>query len=397
MENLQKKADSTVIDIFDVMLALVKHKWFIIIFTVTFSIGAVVYSLLKHNIWNSSGTFLTITDGMSSSSIGSSLLGNMGLDFMGGIASEEALSNLLILDSRDLKKKVIRKFDLIRYYEITEEDTLKAMEMALRLYDEKTCGVYFDKESNAITVSAKTEDKVFSQTIVNFILDELQKYNQNDRTTKGKQKREFLQERVRELDLEFAKLTNQMLELKKETRLISVVDQTSQILSLYSELITERTKTEIEKSVIEKSYSQDNPEFKKKQLLVDELSKEIQNLERNESISKYIVPIDNIPDAALRNQILEMQIEINRKIYEFVYPQFELAKMEEVKDLPTIDIISRPDLEGEKVRPKRAIICIVVFMVSFISSSIMALILEFTSEESKQKAVLAWKIFIGKK
>jgi len=40
--------------------------------------------------------------------------------------------------------------------------------------------------------------------------------------------------------------------------------------------------------------------------------------------------------------LLTLNIEIKKKVIEYIYPQYELAKLEELKDMPTFEVIDSP-------------------------------------------------------
>ncbi len=393
MNNTTRTNDAD-FDVFDILITIAKHKWLIFIITIVVSIAAVAYSLLAKEVWGSSATFITLSDDMSAS-MGNSILGGMGLDFMGGFASEESMNNLLILDSRDFAKKIVRKFDLITYYEISEKDSLKEMDKAIKKLKKETFGIFYDKETNSITVSANTFDKQLSKDIVEYVLTELVYYNQNENMTKGKLKRIFMEERVQEIDKEFNELTAQILAQKEDSKMISIEDQTSKILTMYSDLVAELTKTNIQITISKELYGDKSPMLNELVLKRDELQKKIDNMETVGGISEFIVPINDIPSIAMQSQILEMKLKINRKIYEFLYPQYELAKMEELKDLPTINIISNADLPGLRVKPKRAIVCVVSFFIALFFSIVISILIEYVPQDKKMKLIQARKIFFS--
>ncbi|HNT52395.1 MAG TPA: hypothetical protein PKH19_03265, partial [Candidatus Syntrophosphaera sp.] len=61
---------------------------------------------------------------------------------------------------------------------------------------------------------------------------------------------------------------------------------------------------------------------------------------------------------------------------EYLYPQYELAKLEEVRDLPSFDILDRPSLAGLRSKPKRAVLVSVVTFAAFLLACLAAVILE---------------------
>ncbi|OQY39504.1 MAG: hypothetical protein B6226_01735 [Candidatus Cloacimonetes bacterium 4572_65] len=392
-----KNEHEPIVTIFDAFIALAKRKWFIIIFTAIFSISAVIYVLVTPEIWRSSTTFISVSDDMSAKGIGASMLGNVGLDFLGGV-SGAALNSIMYLDSRDLTKKAVEKFNMIEYFEIAvDDDPIKAREIALKNFRAEVLNTFYDKETDSITIRAFTKSQELSKEIVEYYLAELEKYNTQSKTTKGKLKRIFLEKRVEEINSDFNSLTTQLTTIQKDSKLIAVESQVKQMYIVYSDIVSQKEQNELLLAMNKKLYGVNNPTFKELTFKQEELTKTLKKMESEGSISDFFIPLKDIPDASMQLYILEMKLQINRKMYEFLYPQFEMARIEEIKELPTIEVISQADIEGLRVKPKRALVCVLVFLVSFMVSSVMALTFEFTSSSNKEKFNTAIKIFFGRK
>ena len=74
-----------------------------------------------------------------------------------------------------------------------------------------------------------------------------------------------------------------------------------------------------------------------------------------------------------------------------------MAKIEEIKDLPTIQVISKAVPRGYRKSPKRAVVCIVSFLFAIFISSGLVVIKELMPNESKQKIREFFKIVFSKK
>ncbi|HHE39169.1 MAG TPA: hypothetical protein ENL20_11455, partial [Candidatus Cloacimonetes bacterium] len=112
------------IDILDILLILAKHKWFIIITTLIVSIAAVVYSLLATQYWVSTATILPAQEQRSQLPFGSSSLLGLGSSLLGGSFQTQGMDLITIMNSRTFAEDVVKKFNLIEYFEIEDSDTL---------------------------------------------------------------------------------------------------------------------------------------------------------------------------------------------------------------------------------------------------------------------------------
>ena len=74
------------------------------------------------------------------------------------------------------------------------------------------------------------------------------------------------------------------------------------------------------------------------------------------------------PQLLLEQERLIRDVQINATIYTELRKQFELVKIEEVKNIPIINIMDTARAPAKKDKPKRAIIVLSVFFLSFFSS-----------------------------
>ena len=78
-------------------------------------------------------------------------------------------------------------------------------------------------------------------------------------------------------------------------------------------------------------------------------------------------------------------MEIDSKVYKYLYSEYESAKIEEMRDLPSIEIIDNAVLAGKRTSPRRARICILTFLIAFLLSSGSMIILELIKQISNEK------------
>ena len=167
------------IDIFDIMLSLVRHKLLIIIITFLVSAGAVIYVLVVPEKWSATTTFKTVTDDGGASSIGASLLG-MGASFLGG-SSTSSIDHLITLNSRHFRDTIIKKFNLVEYFEIKEEDELLRNDIAYELFVNEVIATSINNESQLIAITALTKDRDLSVEIANYCREYLEEYTKKSK------------------------------------------------------------------------------------------------------------------------------------------------------------------------------------------------------------------------
>ncbi len=362
------------IDILDVLIVLAKHKKFIIWTTLIVSIAAVVYSLVIPKYWVSTATIMPAQERKSQLSLGSSSIFNLGSSIFGSSVHTSSLELITVMNSRSFIEDVIEEFNLTEYLEIEHPDSFVVKDIALLNFREKIRRIGFDEETGLISISIETKDKFLSADIANYMWQKLEEYNLEYRMSKGKQQRIFLEERISEIETEIDSLQYAILQFQKDNNIINLEEQTLNAIKQYSSLIAEQKALQIEIDFIKKTQDEQNPVLDNLMTKNQILKKQISNLEVDNSATdyQYFLSLRNVPKYALDYASLSMSLEIQKQLYSFLYPQYEQARIEEIKDLPSLEIIDHATPAGLRSKPKRAQLCIIAFLLAFLISSFLA-------------------------
>jgi len=382
MENKQ-------IDILDVLLILAKHKRFIFFTVLIVSIAAVVYVLVVPQYWVSTATILPVQDQKDQLSLGSSSLLGIGSSLLGGSLQANGLDLLIIMNSRTFSEDVIEKFNLVEYMEIEHEDSLVVKEKVLKGFTEKIRNIGINEENGLIHISIETKDKYLSTDIANYYWLKLDEYNKSVKMTKGKQQREFIEKRLIDVKEAIDISSNTLNEFQKKYKTIDLEEQAKSVISLYSELVSEKITNEIELEFSKQFFSKANLKIENLEVKNKILNKKIEELEKKSGNLKpqYILSIDDISDISLKYSQIMLNLEIQKTIFEYLYPQYEAAKIDELKDLPTLEIIDKAVPAGKRSKPSRAKICIFSFLLVFILSSFVVYVRYKLKESGRDKKI----------
>ncbi|HOD17225.1 MAG TPA: Wzz/FepE/Etk N-terminal domain-containing protein [Candidatus Cloacimonadota bacterium] len=382
-------------DFFDVLAIFAKHGKFILIFTLITAAAVVIFSLVTPQIWSSTATFFTIGDQNQSLPINLGELSSLASSFLSTQNFVNGQNSIAIMNSRTFSEDVIRKFNLIPYFKIKEKDSLRAMDLALKKLSKKVVRMGLDDETGLITVRIETKKKELSKQIAEYYVQRLELYNQDYKLTQGKLNRQFLEKRVAEVRNQIDSLSFAMKNFQEKNRAIDIQTQMTSIITLYSDIISQQINNDIELEIAKNTYSQNSPvvkELEQKKRIIQDKIKELEGSAAGLK-PKYIIDIDNIPDVSLQYAQLMLNLEIQKKVFEFIYPQYEAARIEELKDMPTLEIVDHPREAGLRAKPKRALLCIVTTLIGFAVSLILALLDEILKKNSARMHELRKIIF----
>ena len=362
-------------DVFELIRILLNHRWFIIIFVGIVSVAAVIYSLVTPKIWESEATFYIVGDETASLPINLPGLGSLASNIMKQDKLQGSLNAVSALRSRRFSEDVIRHFDLIRYFKISERDSLMQMDIALKKLKKRVVKVSISEKASLISISVKTKDKKLSMDMVNYYLQKLEEYNQDQKLTRGKRERIFLEERVAETRAVLDSLIAADKEFRQSSNAIDIEEQATVLIKSYAELVATKMAADIELEMALQTLNENSPVVQELKVKRDALNAQIKEMESGKSKVKprYLIDISSLPDLGSRYAQIKMELMIQTAVFEFLYPQYEAARLEELKDTPSVDVLDSPREAGLRSRPKRAMICVIAFFAAFVVAVIIVL------------------------
>jgi len=387
--------DNTKINFLDILILLAKSKKFIIIFTLLMSVIAVAYSLLVTERWSSEFTVYPLAD-MAPLSMAQNLMEGLGIGTQSATARVMNLKNSAILKSLTNTENTIRKYNLIDYFEISEQDSLKAMDKAVRQFHSKMFDVLINDEVQFMTVRLTTKDRHFSREIAQHYLDLLSNYAQYNSNNTGRQRRELLETRVNEITNEMLALAEELKDFQTEHNILEIEEQVKAAIESYGLVLQELLATEVELSYVEKVMPNSIP-YKN---LVDKrigILETLKKIETGYGGMPFLLSLDDVNDKIFTVQEKIFGLELYQRILVVISPQLELARIEEVNDMDRLEVIDLPNLPGRRAFPHRAMICVFTFFISFLFASMWVIVRELSSEEDKRKLAMFWNQIFSKK
>ncbi len=340
-------------EIADFILKLKKQLLIIFIFSLP-TFYAIIYFFIPEE-YTSTSTILPVSDG--SSGMLSSLMKNL-KDLPLGIGGKTKNSDtdlfLSILYSREFLENISIKFNLKNDYNTDlMEENLKIIKKKLKAELTKT---------NSFEISYTHYDKIKCQSILNYIIINLNEKVIELNSFKSKKYREFIEKRYLEIAGKLKASEDLMEEFQNNYK---VYEPKEQIKVLFNEVILLEKKLEerkIEKELLEYYSGISNPKIKL-------LEKEIEHIELN--LNKMKTGSNELSLKVIPQRIKEYfrvyrELTINSTLLEFIIPVYEQAKFDEAKDTPILQIIDQPNLPERKSYPPRVLFTLLLSISSLI-------------------------------
>jgi len=336
-------------------------KRFIFINFVVVSFLAAGFSLLLPVWYKSSATILPPSAGGGELFPGGVGVVNPLLALGFGGASEEINNYITILKSRRLRETVIHEFNLMEKYKA------KTIESALKRLDSKIDMEVTDE--GALIFSILDRDSLQAKAIAEAILRELGETTINLGTKAGQRNRRFIYSRIISVKEELAQVEQAIREFTARYGTFDLPTQLAVVIEQLIQMEVALAEAEVEYNIASASLDQKHPHLDFLRVQRDEIKAKVEDLMAGKGESNLMLNLQELPDMAVEFARLTRDVEILGALLEFLYPQYEQARLQEAKDEPTLLALDYPQVPQKKDKPKRSSIVLACGMFSLLISS----------------------------
>jgi uncharacterized protein involved in exopolysaccharide biosynthesis len=309
-------------------------------------------AILKPNTYTSTTTLMPPGN---TSSFGSvmSLLSNKpeaGItDEMLGIGTPGELF-IAILGSRNVQGALVTRFNLMHYYNVRTLDDARK-ELA------KDTTISEDQKSGVITISVDAFKPEFAAQLAQAYVTELNRVVTDDSTSSARREREFLEARVKEVKQELDESSKALSQFSTKNKAIDIHSQAVSMvdagLKLQAQLIDGRS----ELAALKQTYSEDNARVKAVEASNAELERQIDALggvSQTQGAAPNGSPypsVSELPMLGLTYYDLERKVHVDEELWETLTKEYEVAKVEEAKQIPTVRVLDVANIPVRKSGP----------------------------------------------
>ena len=313
--------------------------------------------------------------------------GGGGLGALGGLAASllhEHNSTALyigLLESGNIADRLIDRFDLRKvYHKRYYVDTAKRLAHRTKITD--------DKKSGIITLKVEDTDPVRARDLTLAYLEELNKLVNETSTSSARQERVFVERRLREVQNDLENSQVELSDFSSRNTTIDIPAQTRAMVDvgarLEGEIVAERSALESLRQI----YTDENVRVREAQARIGVLQGELNKLAGSstpatpasssspQAAGELYPPLRQLPRLAVRYTDLYRRVKVEEAIFELLTQQYEMARIEEAKDIPVVRVIDPPGIPEKKSFPPRVILSLVLTLLAFAATSAFLLFRE---------------------
>jgi uncharacterized protein involved in exopolysaccharide biosynthesis len=280
-------------------------------------------------------------------------LGNIA-GFGSGFTEAQNEIYVLMLRTRSMAEAAIVKFNLREDLEMPDEP-IEDVILAWQSY------VYFllEPQTNTISVNVDHEDPVKARDICEFYVHELDIRNQRTVSAQARKEREYAEKRLEEARAHLFALEDSMARFQRATGILNLEEQAKATVHAAAQIQAARLLAQAELEFKRSIFEADNPE-------AEILSAKIAGLEsalgrfadKSEDPSErdFLLTLNQSTEEGKTYLRLYRDIEISQLLMAILVQQTEQARLEELKNTPTMSVVESPAVATKRVWPKRGML-----------------------------------------
>jgi capsule polysaccharide export protein KpsE/RkpR len=380
VSGLNPYVDEDEINLLDYWRVLMKRKRLLALIIGTAAIASVIISLLLPKIYASTTSLLPPEDSAGGMGLLSSLPSGMS-GLAGGLLGKGSPGDLWvgILESQTIRDEIISRFNLREFYQAgTIEGARSALNNVVKIKKSKE-GIVF------ITVEDKEPER--ATQMARAFVEELDKVNKSIVMTSGGRMRTFIEGRLDEAKVLLASAEEALKSFQEQNRAVKLDAQSQAIIEAIGNVKGQLMAKEVELQTLLSFATSQNPQVEILKTQVKELKQGLQELEVGKgntlaSSKSIFIPTSKIPELSLKYVRLLREAKIQETLFELLTQQYEMARIQEAKDSPTVQVLDVAKVPEEKSKPKRALIVLLSTFTAGFFGIFLVFFLEYIEKAS---------------
>ncbi|MGA2374039.1 MAG: GNVR domain-containing protein [Candidatus Sulfotelmatobacter sp.] len=307
--------------------------------------------LMPPDSQSSSSTMLAALSAKAGSGIGA-----MAGDLLGGNSTGALF--LGILRSRTLEDRLVERFQLKKVYGVKLEEDART-----RLSN--NTGISEDHKSGIIALSVVDQDPARATRIAQAYSEELERLVSQLSTSSAHRERVFLEDRLKVVKHELDQASADFSQFASQNAAINIPEQGKAMVEAAALLQGQLIAAESELKGLEEIYTASNVRVRSVEARVAELRHQLEKLDGDSGPAspgaspneRSAYPtIRQLPLLGVTYADLLRRTKIQEAVYETLTQQYELAKVQEAKETPSVKVLDAASVPERKVFPPRLLI-----------------------------------------
>lgn len=350
----------------DILLKIWEQRRFLLKATVLGGIVATAIALLLPKQYEST-TLLMPPDRNRGDAMG--LLSGMLNEKVGALASEAIGGQtpgalfIQVLRSRTAEDQLIQRFDLRQVY-----GTKLWLNARQRLAGDTD--ITEDRKSGVITITVRAKSPELAAGLARGYVEALNGLIAQLDTSAAHRERLFLEQRVSQVKAQLDQDAKLLSDFSTKNNTLDIQVQGKAMVEGAAKLQGELIAAESELRGLEEIYGPENARVRAASAKAGELGRQLKNIEGATDNNQPGYPsIHKLPEIGAKYSDLYRKVKVQEAVFENLTKQYELAKVQEARDVPSVRVLDEADVPEKKLRPRRTLTVLAGAFLAFVLAS----------------------------
>jgi capsule polysaccharide export protein KpsE/RkpR len=280
-----------------------------------------------------------------------------------------------LLRSGTVSDHLIDRFELQRvYHKRYREDAAKRLGHLTKITE--------DTKSGVITLSVTDETRERARDLAQGYLDELNALVARVNTSSAHREREFIEKRLNTVQGELQRAQLELSDFSSKNSTIDIREQTRATVDAGAKLEGQLIAGESELDSLRQIYGNQNVRVRAAEARDAILQRELQRANgpsgvdldnKNIDATHPYPPLRQLPQLGVKWANLYRSVRIHETVFDLLSEEYETARIEEVKAIPTVSVIDFPAISERKSGPHRTLIVVISTFLSFVITAVILL------------------------
>jgi capsule polysaccharide export protein KpsE/RkpR len=265
-----------------------------------------------------------------------------------------------VLSSRTISDSVIQRFGLQELYSTDyPEDTRKELDRYTDFEEDSKTGI--------ISITVEDESPQRAATMAQAYTDELNRVLAQVNSSSAHRERLFIEQRLSEVKVDLDNSAKEFSQFASKNGTIDISEQAKAMVGAAADLRAQLIAAQSMLRGLQQIYTESNPRIRQVQAQIAELQTQLDkmggknvSLTDGSTLSKDedYPSIRQLPLLGVRYLDLYRQSKIDEAVYELLSKEYELSKLQEARNMPTVQVLDLPVIPQKKASPHRLLLVI---------------------------------------
>ena len=235
-----------------------------------------------------------------------------------------------------------------------------------------------DRKSGVITLTVEDRNPQRARDLAQAYVEELNRVVSQVSTSSARRERVFIEQRLVSVKSDLEDAEKQFSVFASKNTALDIKEQAKAMVESAALLQGQLIAAQSQLQSLEQIYTSNNVRVRALRAQVEELKRQVQNLRGTDSAlssgtgntDEMYPPIRKLPLLGVEWADLYRRMKIQETVYELLNSQYEMARIQEAREIPTVNVVDSANVPEKKSFPPRIPFVFGLAFLSFVGAAV---------------------------